>query len=385
MSLSAFLEAKSGSEDSNSNEQSTESVPVPSVPAVPVPTAPATAPSNGTSAQPATPQAKEQPAKTEGEKYTILNGDSPIDIPVDAKVKYGDVELTLKDVLNSYETRQQISKRFDEVGKREQRLSKREEQVRKEQAELREINEKFAEMGEQVMAGNPLGALQIAIAMNPKGQEATMENLVKESIKIAENFQNMSEDEQKLFLEKESVAYQKRELAKKEKRSEEKTAREVLHSQYTGFLEKNNLTDEQMDQALERVEQIPELKEQYDKLTDPIERITFVGSTLLGQRFRATIREGINKVAPELADDQKLVLALIEHTEPHFSSDDIADVVSAYLGKNTSAKNEVAPTQDVSGREAHPDTTPDRAPTEDKAEKPNEPVLRYEDLIAKYS
>lgn len=296
-------------------------------------------------------------------------------------------KVPLKDLLNSYETRQEISRRFDEVGKKEKRLQTLEERNRKERAELDFINEKFEEMREQVLAGNPLAAMQIAMALGMQegdaDNEQTLEKLVKQAINVADNFHAMTEEEQKIFLKNEELAHKQRKLDRAEKRQKALSEEAKLKQYYDSVLEVNKLTDTELDGAYEDIQQHEDLRTKLEKL-DRKGRIDYCASWVLGKRLNTTIVEGISKVDKKLASDDKFRLALLDVIDPRCTVDDVAAIVKQYLGtSNGSAKVESeASTQGVVPKKP---TTPNRAPTEKpKAEKDKVPVRSWADIIAKH-
>lgn len=298
-------------------------------------------------------------------------------------------KVPLKDLLNSYETRQEISRRFDEVGKKELRLKQDTEKNKREREELDAINEAFEEMKEQVLAGNSLAALQIAMRMataaGGEPKEDGLKDLIDQATKIAENFNSMSEEEQKVFLKSEELSLKEKRMLRAEAKAAKQKAAAELETYYNNFLETNKITDADMESALQDLVKFPQFKEELEK-KDERGKIQYVGTWMLGKRINATVERGISKVDPELAKNNDFRLALLDFVDPRCTEDDVADIVRNYLNpsQNGSAKVESeASKKDVAPKKS---TTPDRAPTEKpKAEKANVPITSFKDLINKYS
>lgn len=297
-------------------------------------------------------------------------------------------KVTVKDLLNAFETREEISRRFDAVGKQEQRNQAEREKIKKEKEEIAFINEKFEEMREQVLAGNSLGALQIAATMAAAGAESTdsgIEALIKQAVTISENFANMTEEEQQLFLKKEKLAHQERTITKKEAKQKEKEEEEALRTYYNDILVANNVNEVELDEAFNDIQRLPEYKAALDKM-ERKERISYCVSWTLGKRINKTIEEGIKKVSPALAADQTFRLALLDHVDPKCTVDDVASITKAFLegqSKDSAKGESAASTQGVAPTKP---TTPNRAPTEKPAaEKRDVPITSWKDMIAKHS
>jgi hypothetical protein len=292
-------------------------------------------------------------------------------------------KILLKDLLNTYETRQEISRRFDDIGKREQKLRQQADLNKKERDELDFINEKFAEMHELVAAGQPIAALQIALALKPNSaaDTPTLEKLIQQAVEIADNFHNMSDDEKKLFLEKEQFQVEKRKVERESKKIA-KTREEIeVKAHYETVLDQLKVTDEELDTAHSDIQNIPKYAEHLGKL-GPKERINYCAQWVLGQRLNSTIKTGIAQVDPSLAENQKFRLAILEVIDPRCTVDDVAAVVRAYNGTTeNSAKVTAASTQGVDSKP----TTPNRAPTKKPEAEKSTPVLSYADIIKKYS
>ena len=294
-------------------------------------------------------------------------------------------KVPLKDLLNAFETREEISKRFNEVGKKEAKLKADFERAKKEREELDFINEKFEEMQELVTQGNPMAALQIAVNMSSRdtSQPKALSELIQQAVTIAENFQNMSEEEQKIFLDKEELSVKERNLARKEKRQKELDDQTALKSFYDETLSANNVTDAEIEAAVEDINKLPQFRKLLEEKSDPKDRITYTTSWVLGQRLNNTVFEGIKKIDPKLAQDNNFRLALLDHVDPRCTIDDVAAIVREYKKptSNDSANGSEASTKDVAPKKT---TTPNRAPTEKKAEN-NKPVLTWAEMVAKHS
>lgn len=294
-------------------------------------------------------------------------------------------KVPLKDLLNAFETREEISRRFNEVGKKEAKIKADLDKARKEREELDFINEKFEEMHELVLQGNPMAALQIALNMNPKesSQPKAMKDLIEQAITIAENFQSMSEDEQKVFLEKEELSVKERNLARKEKAQKAKEEAEQLQAYYNTILNDNGITDPEVEKAVDTINSLPQFKAELDKKTDPRERIQYCTSWVLGQRLNKTIEDGISKIDPKLAQDRDFRLALLDLVDPKSTVDDVAAIVKEFTKATSkdSANGSAASTQGVTKKV----TTPNRAPTVKPKAENNKPILSWDDLVAKHS
>lgn len=332
-------------------------------------------------AAPATPA---EPAAEDPSSYFYGEGETKLH--QEAKFKVGEAFIPAKDIFNSYVTREEISRRFNEVGKREQRTKADMEYIKTQRKELKFINDKFEEMADLVRQGNTLGALQVALSMSDNADKDTLEGLVKKSIEIAENFHNMSTEEQKVFLEKEGVALRERKVARKEKADKDAEALAQVTQYYDGVLAQYSIIEDEMDQAFTKI-QADEKRKAVLEDPDPYKRINACVAEVVGQRFTHVMDEGIRLAAPEMVTDSKLRLALIDLLDPRYTADDVADVVAAYAGKDhrkNSAKAAVASTKDVATA-----TTPHRAPTKPAEKKESEPASTYagdfEALIRKYS
>lgn len=296
-------------------------------------------------------------------------------------------KVPLKDLLNAYETREEISKRFNEVGKKEQKLQAEKERSKKEREELDFINEKFEEMHELVLQGNPMQALQIALSMNPKdsSQPKAMKELIEQAVTIAENFQNMTEEEQKLFLEKEELTVKERNLKRKEDKQKALEAEKELKTFYDTTLEANKISDSEVELAVEDINKYPQFKEVLEKKTDLKERITYVTSWVLGQRLNKTILEGIKKVDVKLSEDNNFRLALLEHVDPRCTVEDVEAIVREYkkpASKDSATSESGASKQDVASKKT---TTPNRAPTGKPKVEDKKPITKWADIVAKHS
>lgn len=296
-------------------------------------------------------------------------------------------QVPLKDLLNAFETREEISRRFSEVGAREKKIEAAREKARKEREELDYINEKFEEMQEQVIAGNPLAALQIAISMAPTtdGSTRTMEELVKQAIQIADNFHSMTEEEQAIFLKKEDLARKERALEKKQKKQNAQDAEQELKTFYDNFLDSNKLTDAELDAAHDDIMNNPHFRAELEKKTDPKEKISYCGSWVLGKRLNKTIEEGVARVDPVLAKDNDFRIALLDIIDPRCTIEDIELIVRNYkktISNGSANGSSAASTQSVEPKKP---TTSNRAPTEKpRAEKNNVPVRSWADILAKH-
>lgn len=312
------------------------------------------------------------------------NPDGTID---DAQVfEVKGAKVPLKDLINAFETREEISRRFGEIGKREQKIQADRERAKKEREELDFINEKFEEMHELVLQGNPMQALQIALSMNPKdsSQPKAMKELIEQAVTIAENFQNMTEEEQKLFLEKEELTVKERNLKRKEDKANAQKAEEELKTYYNQVLDSNKVTDPEIEAAIEDINKLPQFKEQFEKKTDPKERIQYATSWVLGKRINNTILEGIKSVDENLAKDDNFRLALLDHVDPKSTKEDVAAIVREYKKPSqVSAKSEsAASTKDVEPKKT---TTPNRAPSGKPKVEDKKPITNWADLVAKHS
>ncbi len=293
-------------------------------------------------------------------------------------------KVPLKDLINAFETREEISRRFAEVGHKEKKIIADKERAKKEREELDFINEKFEEMHELVLQGNPLAALQIALNMNPKesSQPKAMKELIEQAVTIAENYQAMDEDERKLFLDKEELSVRERNLKRTEDRKKIQEAEEELKTYYNSVLDSNKVTDPEIELAMEDINKLPKFKEEFEKKTDPKERIQYATSWVLGKRINNTILEGINLVDKELAKDDTFRLALLDHISPQSTKEDVAAIVREYKKPSVvSAKSESgALTKDVTKV-----TTPNKAPTGKPKVENKKPITNWADLVAKHS
>jgi len=228
-------------------------------------------------------------------------------------------------------------------------------------------------MKEQVLAGNSLAALQIAMRMataaGGEPKEDGLKDLIDQATKIAENFNSMTEEEQKVFLKSEELSLKEKRILRAEAKAAKQKAAAELETYYNNFLETNKITDEEMEATLQDLVKIPEHVEKL-KTKDERGKIQYVGTWMLGKRINATVERGISKVDPELAKNNEFRLALLDFVDPRCTEDDVADIVRNYLNpsQNGSAKVESeASKKDVAPKKS---TTPDRAPTEKpKAEK----------------
>lgn len=293
-------------------------------------------------------------------------------------------KVPLKDLINAFETREEISRRFAEVGHKEKKIIADKERAKKEREELDFINEKFEEMHELVLQGNPLAALQIALNMNPKesSQPKAMKELIEQAVTIAENYQAMDEDERKLFLDKEELSVKERNIKRKEEKQARESAEEELKTYYNQVLDSNKVTDPEIELAMEDINKLPKFKEEFEKKTDPKERIQYATSWVLGKRINNTILEGINLVDKELAKDDTFRLALLDHISPQSTKEDVAAIVREYKKPSSvSAKSESeALTKDVTKV-----TTPNKAPAGKPKVEDKKPITSWADLVAKHS
>lgn len=322
--------------------------------------------------------------KESDDEGTVVKGTNDDEQVFEVKGK----KVKVKDLINSYETREEISRRFDEVGKKEQKIKAQAEKNQQERAELDSINEKFEEMREQVLAGNPLAALQIAASLadaegdTPKGTS----DLIKQAIQIADNFYEMSEDEQKVFLEKEELAFKERRIAKREKKVRERDEAIELRSYFDKALDQNGVTEEEADKAYEDIQKIPKYAEELKELK-PKERINKCVSWVLGNRLNKTIDEAISSVDEKLVTDKEFRLALLDVIDPRYTKEQIAAIVRDFKGDpkkdNSEKESSAALTKDVAPKKS---TTPNKAPTgKPKAEEKVKPITNFKDIIAKYS
>lgn len=300
-------------------------------------------------------------------------------------------KLTLKELMENYETRENIQRRFTEVDVKEKKLKTREDEVRAAKAELAVINEKFVEMQEAVLAGNPLEALHIAMLMAQENSEdadnaATVKMLVQQAEKVAENYHNMTEAEREVAFEKERLKLKEKKLNKQAKKTEIQEKNTKIEQHFNNVLNTHNVTDAEMDAVYDEIQTLPKFKEELDK-KDEIGKINYCASWVLGKRFRQTVEQGIMTVNPEAVKDDKLVLALINLCDPRYDKDQVAKVYKDYLvleNKNSAESKSEAPKQDTASKTV----TPDRIPTEKpKAEKEDKPtvITSFKDLIAKHS
>ncbi len=321
----------------------------------------------------------EDPDASEGDDNT---GDESTD-GSDQLFEVKGAKVPLKDLLNAFETREEISRRFSELDREKKKVQSDKERAKKEREELDFINEKFEEMHELVLSGNPIAALHIALSMNPKesSQPAAMKELIEQAVAIAENFQAMDEDEQKVFLDKEELSVKERNLARKEKRIKEKEDSESLSSYYDKVLTDYKITDPEIEKAVEDINKLPNLREVFAAKTDAKERINYCTSWVLGQRLNNTILDGIKSVNPKLATDEFRV-ALLDLVDPSCTIEDVAATVREYLKitSKDSALESAAPKQDATKKVV----TPNRTPTDKKAEN-SKPILSWDDIIAKYN
>lgn len=299
-------------------------------------------------------------------------------------------KVPLKDLLNAFETREQISRRFDEIGKREQKLKAAQEDIKKAQDELAFINLKFAEMQGEIKKGNPLNALSIALTMANAGEGSAnpeVIDLIKQAQTIAENFAAMDEDEQKVFIEKQQLERREQALKRQEERTKAKEEELALSGYYNNLLDEHKVTDAELDVAYEDIQKLDKYREELDKKSSAKEKINYCLSWVLGKRWNSMIGDAIESVDPKLAKDTNFRLALIEDLDPNCTKDDVVKIVKDYVQQNStedSAKVESgASTQSV---ESKPSTTSDRAPTEKTtAEKQTAPITDFKQIIAKYS
>lgn len=313
----------------------------------------------------------------------FADSDGKFKIPKDAKFKVGEAEVSAKDLFNAFETREQISRRFADVGNKEKRLAKDREEIEKEKAEFRFINQKFKEMAEEVQNGNTIGAMQIALSMQPDADATTVEGLINKSIELAAKFESMSEGEQKAFIKTQELDQQSRDLKRKQKALDDAEENKNIRAHYDNVLNAHQITEDELASAFDDIQKMPKFAEELAE-QDKLGRINYCATWLLGKRFRSRVQEGISRVDAKDATDQTLVLALIEILDPNCTVEDAAEVYSIYKGRNLppSANGNAAASKSVDKS-----TTSDAAPTEKpKAkEKKTAPVLKFSDLIAKYS
>lgn len=319
--------------------------------------------------------------------------DEAVSTESDQEYEVKGTKVKLKDLLNTYETREEISKRFGEVGLKEKRIREERERIKKEREELDFINQKFDEMREQIMKGNPLAAYQIAMGMQLKeGQEdqdtkKTMKMLIEQSIQMAENWHSMTEDEQKLFMEKQEFEENKRKLDRRDKMRQQQEEQAEVERLYTRVLEEHKMTDAELDAAYDDIQKLPKFKEELDK-RDPKQRIEYCATWVLGKRLRSTVEQGIAKVNPGQEKNNDFVLAVLDVVSPNCTIDSVATIVSDAM-KLSKNKDSAKVESGASKKDAAPKkvTTPNRAPTETKkAEKESTPVIRsFKDIVSKYS
>lgn len=295
-------------------------------------------------------------------------------------------KVPLKDLLNAFETREEISRRFDDIGKREQKIKAQLDKAKKEREELDFINEKFEEMREQVLAGNPLAAMQIAVTLGAKEGEdpaGSLEALIKQSIKLADNFHSMSPEQQDAFLAKEKLSQKERILAKRELKQKAKDEELELKQFYETVLSEYKVTDDELDVVHSEIISNEKIREEFEK-KDAKGKISQCVSYVLGKRLNNTLSEGIKAVAPELVGDQTFRLALLDVVDPRCTVNDVEQIVRTYLKSTGKSATEAgASTQSVAPKKP---TTSNRAPTEKpKAEGMGKPVTSWKDILAKHS
>lgn len=295
---------------------------------------------------------------------------------LEAKVKHNGKEYTVKELINSYETREQIGKRFSEVGSKEARLAEKEKAIKEQEAEIAAINEKWQEMGELVREGKTLQALQILHAMRPENSELDFEDIMAKSMEMVNELNEMSEEEQKNYWAKQKLEMNERAVAKREKKIKATEERTQLENYYNGLLREHNLTDEELDKHLDTISSMPGLKEKYDKFT-PAQKIDYCVSYALGQRYLGNINKALESVDSALLENHDLRLALIDNCDPKYTIEDIAECVKAWqIAKQNSANG--TSTAQRNGTDANNDTvtTSEKAPDETpgEAEKANKPM-----------
>ncbi len=324
---------------------------------------------------------------TEKEVVTKKNDKMDEDVyEVDGK------KVSIKELLNNYETREKIHQRFSELDVKEKRIQKDKEEVKKAKSELAVINEKFIEMQEAVVNGNPLEALHIAMIMAQEGSEdvenaATIKMLVEQAEKVAENYHNMSADEREVAFEKERLKLKAKKIEKQEKKINETTKNAQIEQHFNAVLNKYNVSDAEMDVTYDEIQNLPKFKEELDK-KDEIGKINYCASWILGKRFRATVEAGVARVDPKEAKNENLVLALLDLCDANYTQEQVEKIYRDYLklAKQDSADGEKAASSSVANKKEA--TTLDRVPTEKpKAEKEDKPAvfMSFKDLIAKHS
>lgn len=345
----------------------------------------------GTDANPSVSELfKEEESVEETSQDSTSEGESKDKQEDEQEFEVKDKKVKLKDLLNSYETREEISRRFNEVGIKEKKIKEREEIAKKQFEELRFINEKFDEMREQIVVHkNPLAALQIAATMQLDGKEPSAENnlmmkeLIDQANQMSENWHNMSEDEREVFLKKQAIEDRERKLSRIEKKKEAEQKELEIKGYFDNVLDQFKLTDAEMDAAYDDIVQLPKFKEQLDA-KDEKGKIKYCAEWVLGKRIRNTVTEGIAKAKPGSEKDNDFVLAVLDVVDANCTVDTVAQIVrdALKLSGQNSAKEAEASKKDVVAKT----TTPNRVPTEKpKAGKEDTPVLSYKDLIAKYS
>lgn len=300
-------------------------------------------------------------------------------------------KVPLKELLDNFETRENIHRRFTEADVKEKKLQAREEAIRKERDELAVINEKFDEMQKAVLDGNPLEALQIAMLMAQQGSDspdnnAVLKSLVEQAVKLADTYHEMDDDARQVFFDKETVARKEKELKKKEAKLETDNKNKQLETHYNKVLDLHKIQDSELDAAYEDIQKLPKFKEELDK-RDQLDKINYCASWVLGKRLRSNVEQGIKSLTPGQETDSDLVLALIEVVEPNCTIDDVKEVYKNYLkiasGKSVEDETE-APKKDAAPKAATPDRTPTEQPKAEKEEKPVV-ITSWKDLVAKHS
>lgn len=321
-------------------------------------------------------------------------GESELAIPEDAKFKReiegeGLIEFSAKDLFNAFATRKRIDREFSKLDRekkqfeRERNLTAAEkEQIKREKAELQFINNGLSLMVDRINEKDVIGALEVASQMARRGEysEAQVQELMQESVKLAEKIQNMTPEEEELFWKERSLTRKEREIKAREAKEAEAQGYSQLDEYVNTAKSRFKISDDELTAAyneLQRFDALLEENGQTPKLKgkNGFQVTDLCANWVLGAKFKGRVESAVSAISPDKAKDQKLIAELINLVDPKWSDSDISDIVRGYL------EDEVKPTSKDSEVAAKPAATP-RAPSE--VEKKQGAVLSYRDLMKLY-
>lgn len=323
-----------------------------------------------------------------------INGDTELEIPEGAKFKVADkdgkeIEFTVKEAVNSFKTSRQIDRDLSRLDLERKALTTDKEFVKKAREDIEIIDKNINLIAQEAKKGNIMGVTQIVLNMAGGNNSEIVKQLVQQAEELTEQFAGMTPEERAAHIDRQQLLLERNALLAEKSQMTEKETRQDLKNFVHNIKDTYQMTDEDLARAFTKLEsrnhRFPE--EAKDVAKD-------CANWVLAERQFDKIVSAIESVSPARKEDTALIDAIANLVETDFTQQDIADIVSGYLGTKVSASSttrqnsnkEVSVAANQNGVASKQKANPQRANGVANAGKSGgkSPILSYKDIIAKY-